>query len=264
MFWWILLGILVLLLILPLGASIFYDAAGVRVLVVAGPIRFTVFPMKKKPPKEDKPKEEPPKEEPSEEPKPEASEEPKPEAPVETVPAEEPKALAEGEKKAQTPLPEAPKPPEPPKEKEPDGGSLLDFLPLVELVLKFVGEFFHKTIHIDVLYVKMTMAGGDPADLAINYGNTWAALGNLWPYIDRMFTIKKRDIQIQCDFEGSESKVNARVDLTVTLARLLGLVFGYAFRILFKFLMIMWDRKKKADAAKKEKSKPANNEKAVQ
>lgn len=251
MFWWILLGILVLLLILPLGASIFYDAAGVRVLVVAGPIRFTVFPMKKKPPKEEPPKEE-------------SSEEHKTEEPVEAAPVEEPKALPEGEKKEQTALPEAPKPPEPPKEKEPDGGSLLDFLPLVELVLKFVGEFFHKTIHIDVLYLKMTMAGGDPADLAINYGNTWAALGNLWPYIDRMFTIKKRDIQIQCDFESSESKVNARVDLTVTLARLLGLVFGYAFRILFKFLMIMWDRKKKADAAKKEKSKPANNKKAVQ
>jgi len=132
MFWWILLGILVLLLILPLGASIFYDAAGVRVLVVAGPIRFTVFPMKKKPPKEDKPKEEPPNEE--------SSEEPKPEEPAEAAPAEEPKALPEGEKKTQTPLPEAPKPPEPPKEKEPDGGSLLDFLPLVELVLKFVGE----------------------------------------------------------------------------------------------------------------------------
>lgn len=255
MFWWILLGILVLLLILPLGASIFYDAAGVRVLVVAGPIRFTVFPMKKKPPKDDKPKEEPPKEEPSEE--------PKPDAPVETAPAEEPKALPEGEKKAQTPLPEAPKPPEPPKEKEPDGGSLLDFLPLVELALKFVGEFFHKTLHIDVLYVKMTMAGGDPADLAINYGNTWAALGNLWPYIDRMFTIKKRDIQIQCDFESSESLVNARVDITITLARLLGLVFGYAFRILVKFLKIMWDRKKKAEATKKQRNN-ANNEKAVQ
>ena len=257
MFWWILLGILVLLLILPLGASIFYDAAGVRVLVVAGPIRFTVFPMKKKPPKEEKPKEEP-----GPEPVPEdhIPEEPIPDAPEDPSLAEEPKDLPVGEvKKPQIPLPEAPKPPESPKEKEPDGGSLMDFLPLVELVLKFVGEFFHKTIHIDVLYVKMTMAGGDPADLAINYGNTWAALGNLWPYIDRMFTIKKRDIRIQCDFEASESLVNARVDITITLARLLGLVFGYAFRILVKFLQILWDRKKKADAAKKQVISAKNN-----
>ena len=250
MIWWILLGILVLLLILPLGASIFYDATGVRILVVAGPVRFTVFPMKKKPPKEDKQKEEPPQEVPADETKPEA------------VPADEPKAQPERDQKTPAPLPEAPKPPEPAK--EPDGGSLLDFLPLVELALKFVGEFFHKTLHIDVLYVKLTMAGGDPADLAISYGNTWAALGNLWPYIDRMFTIKKRDIQIQCDFEASESLVNARVDITVTLARLLGLVLGYAFRILFKFLKIMNDRKKKAEDRKNDQSKTANNDKAVQ
>lgn len=261
MFWWILLGILVLLLILPLGASIFYDAAGVRILVVAGPIRFTVFPMKKKPPKEEKQKKEP-----SLEPVPDpASEEPVPEEPKQELPAEVPateesKALPAGDaKKSQTPLPEAPKPP---KEKEPEGGSLLDFLPLVELALKFVGEFFHRTLHIDVLYLKLTMAGGDPADLAISYGNTWAALGNLWPYIDRMFTIKKRDIRIQCDFEASESLVNARVDITITLARLLGLVFGYAFRILIKFLQIMNERKKKAAEAKKQVSNP-NNHKAV-
>lgn len=253
MFWWILLGILVLLLILPLGASIFYDAAGVRVLVVAGPIRFTVFPMKKKPPKEKAPKEQPAAENTEESP----SEEPVPAEPVEPTPVEEPTALPAGEvKNTPTPLPEAPKPP---KEKEPDGGSLLDFLPLVDLVLKFLGEFFHKTLHIDVLYLKLTMAGGDPADLAISYGNTWAALGNLWPYIDRMFTIKKRDIQIQCDFEASESLVNARVDITTTLARLLGLLFGYAFRILIKFLQIRSEQKKKAAAAKKQVTNPKNH-----
>ena len=250
MFWWILLGILVLLLILPIGASIFYDAAGIRVRVVAGPIRFTVFPMKKKPPKEQKSKETP------------KSEESASDISGETVPADEKKTLPAGEeKKTQTPLPEAPKPP---KEKAPDGGSLVDFLPLVELVLKFVGEFFHKTLHIDVLYLKMTMAGDDPADLAMSYGNTWAALGNLWPYIDRMFTIKKRDIRIQCDFEAAQSVVNARVDITLTLARLLGLVFGYAFRILIKFLRIMSDRKKKAEAAQKEENNSVNNDKAVQ
>lgn len=244
MIWWILLGILVLILILPLGASILYDAAGVRVLVLAGPIRFTVFPMKKKPPTEDQPKAE-------------TASEPREEASVEA-----PGENNGSEKKVRTPLPEAPKPPEPLKEA--DGGSLADFLPLVELALKFVGEFFHKTIHIDVLYVKITMAGSDPADLAIGYGNTWAALGNLWPYIERMFTIKKRDIRIQCDFEASESLVNARVDITVTLARVLGLLFGYALRILVKFLQIMSERNQKAKAAKENMSKPANNEKAVQ
>lgn len=229
--WWIFFGILLLLLLLPLGASVFYDAAGVRVLVIAGPVRFTVFPMKKKDKKPEQEKKE--------------EQVPKKEEPVPENPPEQPAAAPE-----QTALPEAPKPPQEPEEK---GGSLTDFLPLVELVLKFVGEFFHKTLHIDVLYLKLTMAADDPADLGINYGRAWAALGNLWPYVDRMFTIKKRDIQVQCDFEGTETLVNARVDITLNLARLLGLIFGYGFRIGVKFLQILWSQKKAADAAKSNK-----------
>lgn len=234
--WWIFFGILALLLLLPVGASLFYDSLGVRVRVIAGPIRFTVFPGKKKEKKPDKKQ------------KPEQEGQPQPErgTQAELQPQAEIAAMPE-----KTALPEAPKPPQ---EKEPEGGSLTDFLPLVELALKFVGEFFHKTLHIDVLYFKITMAGDDPADLAINYGRAWAALGNLWPYIDRMFTIKKRDIQVQCDFEGSQTLVNARVDITLTLARLLGLVLGYGFRIGMKFLRIMDARKKAAEAAKKEQT----------
>ena len=225
MIWWILLGILVVLLILPLGVSLRYDEAGVRVLVLAGPVRFIVFPAKKK---EEKPKKKEP---------PKASGEASGSA---GEPAQEKKPAA---------LPEAPKPPaaeKKPEEDEAPGGSWMDFLPLVELTLKFVGEFFGKTLHIDVLYLKLTMAGDDPADLAINYGRAWAALGNLWPRIDDLLTIKKRDIRLQCDFEASETLVNARVDITVTLARLLGLVINYGVRILIKFLKIQNKRNEQA------------------
>lgn len=221
--WWIFWGVIALILLIPLGASIFYDAKGVRIRVIAGPIRFTVFPSKSKEKKEEKPKKE---------------------AKPEEKPAPAQPAAAQPEKPA---LPEAPTPPQEPEEK---GGNLTDFLPLVELALKFVGELFHRTLHIDVLYLKLTMAGDDPADLAISYGRTWEALGNLWPYVDRMFTIKKRDIQVQCDFEATQTLVNARVDITLNLARLLGLVLSYGFRIGVKFLSILWSQKKAADAAK--------------
>lgn len=243
MFWWFLLGIFVLILILPLGASLLYDAEGFRVRVIAGPIRFTVFPMKQK---KEKPKQQSGPEKPAEE---------KPEH-----------AAAESAPPKQA-LPEAPKPPPKPEEKaekkEPAGGSITDFLPLVELALKFVGEFFHKTLHIDALYLKLTMAGDDPADLAINYGRTWAALGNLWPYIDRMFTIKKRDVQVQCDFTASETLVNARVDITLTLARILGLVISYGVRILVKFLKITNKRKNAAEAGKNENNTQTNEGGAI-
>ena len=55
--WIVLLAVLVLLAILPLGASVLYDAEGARVRIVAGPLKIQVFPMKKKP-KKDKPKKE--------------------------------------------------------------------------------------------------------------------------------------------------------------------------------------------------------------
>lgn len=242
MVWWILLGVLIFLLLLPLGVRILYDASGFRVQVTAGFLRFTIFPMKKKAPKKEKANQEKPVED---APKPATAAQQKTAAP---------------EKKEQTPLPEAPKPPAPEKE---SGGSIMDFLPLVELVLKFLGEFFHRTLHIDVLYLKLTLAGNDPADLAISYGKAWAALGNLWPYIDRMLTIKKRDIQIQCDFEATEPLVNARVDISLTLGRLLGLILSYGVRMLIKFVRILWQRKQKAGSVHQKVSQSVNNEKAV-
>ena len=46
--WLIALGIIVLLAILPLGASVVYDENGPLVKVIAGPVKIQVFPMKKK------------------------------------------------------------------------------------------------------------------------------------------------------------------------------------------------------------------------
>ena len=57
--WYITLAVLILLAILPLGASVLYDEEGPRVRVVAGPLKIQVFPLKKKP-KKDKPQKEKP------------------------------------------------------------------------------------------------------------------------------------------------------------------------------------------------------------
>jgi hypothetical protein len=243
--WWIALGIFVGLLILPLGVSVFYDAAGVRLRIVAGFIRFTIFPKKKK---EKKPKKEKPPKKKKEEPKPEETQQ------------ESPKSKKKSQKEKDNTKKKKPK-------AETPGGSMLDFIPLVKIALKCVGDLFTKTLHIDVLYLKLTMAGGDPCDLAVNYGKAWAALGNLWPKIDDLLTIKKRDIQIQCDFEGEETVVNARVDLTITLARVLGLLICYGARMAWGFLKILNKRKEAAEAEKKRREKIINTRystKAVQ
>lgn len=207
--WLIALGVVALLAGIPLGVNVSYDAQGPLVRVIAGPVRFTVFPRLKKEKKKQKPKAEK----------------------TEPIPAE--------------PAPQNPPvPPKPTEEKKDSqkGGSILDFWPLVQLLFRFLGDFRRK-LRVNHLELKLILAGGDPAGLAINYGRTWAAVGNLMPQLDRLFVIKKRDIEVECDFTGSETLVIAGLDLTITLGRLLSLAFVYAIRALIEFINIKKKRK---------------------
>lgn len=117
------------------------------------------------------------------------------------------------------------------------GGSFADFLPLVKVATDFLGDFRRK-LRIKRLEMHLCMAGGDPCDLGINYGRAWAAVGNLMPQLERLFVIKKRDIQVQCDFTESKTTIYVRADITITLGRLFGLVFRYGWRALKEYLKI--------------------------
>lgn len=219
--WYIALGILVLLALLPLGVSVKYDAGGLLVKVIAGPVRIKVFPRPKKTGKKEKPQ----------------KKEPARTEPVKTRPQSSTaeKAL------------EAPKP-QPKQEK---GGKLTDFLPLVKVALNFLGDFRRK-LRVNRLELKLILAGDDPCDLAVNYGRAWAAVGNLMPQLERFFKIKKRNVEVECDFTENESKVIARLDLTITLGRLVALAAVYAVRAIREFLKIK--NKRKGGAVNESKS----------
>ena len=122
------------------------------------------------------------------------------------------------------------------------GGSITDFLPLLRLVFDLLIDFRRK-LRVRTLELKVTLAGGDPCDLAVNYGRAWAALGNLAPQLDRFFIIQKKDMQVQCDFEADTTLIVARLDLTITLGRLLRLAFCYGIRGIREYLKIMKLRK---------------------
>ena len=87
------------------------------------------------------------------------------------------------------------------------------------------------------------LAGDDPCDLAVNYGRAWAALGNLIPVLERFLVIKKRDMQVRCDFTADKTLIYARADLTITVGRLLAVVLRHGIRILSEFLKITKLRK---------------------
>ena len=208
--WWITLGVVTLLAILPLGVRVCYDSAGPLVKVALGPVKIKVYP---RPKKTEKPKKET-KKQPEAAPAPEEAHLPKP------------------------PQPPAPKT-SPKKEK---GGSLKDFLPFVKLGLDFLGDFRRK-LRVKQLYLRLILAGEDPCDLAVNYGKTWTAVGSLIPALERWFVIKNRDVEVECDFTASETLVVARLEITITLGRLLSLAAVYAVRGIREFIVFRNKRK---------------------
>ena len=205
--WLIFLAILVLLAILPLGASVLYDADGPRVRIVAGPVKIQVFPMKKKP-KKDKTKKEKPQKEPK-------------------------KPAQAGE--AQKPFP-----------KPRTGGSWTDFLPLVQVALDLLNDLRRK-LRVNHLLLHLTLAGDDPCDLAVNYGRMNASLAALIAQLERVLVIQKRDVHVDCDFTASETVILARLDLTITLGRILSIAVRYGVRGLMTFLKIKKQREGGAD-----------------
>lgn len=213
--WWITLGVLSLLAILPLGVRVTYDGGGPLVKAVLGPVKFTVYPRTGKEKK----------------------------SPQKTEKKPETKKTQEEEK--------LPKPPQPPKAKKSakteKGGSLSDFFPFVKLGLDFLGDLRRK-LRVRQLYLRLILAGDDPCDLAVNYGKTWTAVGNLLPVLERWFVIKKKDVEVECDFTASETLVVARLEITMTLGRLLSLAAVYAVRGLKEF--IVFRNKRKGGACK--------------
>ena len=128
-------------------------------------------------------------------------------------------------------------------EKEKKGGNVSDFFPLVDLILDFLRDFFSRKLRVKKLELDLVLAGDDPCDLAVNYGRAWAALGNLIPVLERFLVIKKRDMQVRCDFTADKTLIYARADLTITVGRLLAVALRHGIRILSEFLKITKLRK---------------------
>lgn len=135
-----------------------------------------------------------------------------------------------------------PNPKEQQSTKKANGGSLTDFLPLVKVALDLLGDFRRK-LRVDELYLRLILASSDPCDLAVNYGRTWAAVGNLIPQLERYFVIKKRDIAVECDFTADKTLVYFQMKITITFGRLLSLLAIYGFRGLKEFLKLKKKRK---------------------
>lgn len=122
------------------------------------------------------------------------------------------------------------------------GGSVLDFLPIAQLVLEFLNTFSKKLV-VKNLQLKLILGGGDPCDLAIHYGRGWATLGSFIPLLETVFVIKKRDLEVECDFCANKTTIMANVDMRITFARLLTIAVRYSLRAIKVYFKILNKRK---------------------
>lgn len=214
--WFITLGVLVLLAAAPLGVNVIYHSEGLLVRLILGPVRLTLLPGKRKSRKKKK--------------RPEKGQ-------SERQQAEQPQKNIKQVGKDHPDVP-----PRTDQQNPQKGGSLLDFLPLVRTLLDFLGDFRRK-LRLNNLELKLILAGDDPCDLAVNYGRAWEAVGNLLPKLEQWFVIKKRNIEVECDFTAAETLVTARLELTISLGRLLAALARFAFRAVKEYLKINKKRK---------------------
>lgn len=190
--WLIALAVLAGIALLPLGVNAVYDKCGASVRLIAGPLRFRLYPAGKR--------------------KKEKKDQPHQQTPAQGGPAQA------------------------------AGGGVKELMPLARVVLDFLAEFRSK-LRVDVLELKLTLAGDDPCDLAVNYGRAWAALGNLVPQLERFFVIKKRDMQVRCDFTADTTVIYARLDLTLTVGRILSLGLRHGVKAIREYLKIIKSKK---------------------
>lgn len=117
-----------------------------------------------------------------------------------------------------------------------------DFWAIVRIFLDMLGDFRRK-LTISDMRLHIVLAGSDPCDVAVNYGRVWSAVGNLMPRIERHFAVKRRDINVSCDFLAEKSLFDARLVISISLGDILSLGIYHGVRILRKYLKIMKNSK---------------------
>ena len=122
------------------------------------------------------------------------------------------------------------------------GGRYSDFLPVARAVYRFLEELRRKVL-VKRLELKVVLAGDDPADLAINYGKAWAALGNVTPHLERLFIIKRRNLEVECDFTAEETLIYARIDAYITLMRAVHLLSKHGIKLIKEIMELKKLRK---------------------
>lgn len=199
-----LLVLLLLVLLLPARVRVMLRQEKFFLWVGLGPFRLRLLPWKEKKPKKQKKSEKPEKAKPQ-------NREPPPSPP--------PQAERPGE--AAGPAPQIRKE----KESTPVSGGMekLDIpyiMDLIHLGLSAMGQF-RRALRVDRFLLDCAIATGDAAKTAMAYGAAAAGVGMFLPLLEENLRVRKKDIQVICDFEGTESQIFLEVQVSALVFQLL-------------------------------------------
>ena len=132
------------------------------------------------------------------------------------------------------------------------GGKVKVVEDLLPDILEAIRRFKRK-LRVDKLIVHYTAAGSDPARVAVEYGAGNAFMGIILPVLENNFDVEERDLKVEADFKGGESKVFLMAKLTLATWH----VFHVANAILIPLL------KKRGRSGKNKKSADSESDKTV-
>lgn len=144
------------------------------------------------------------------------------------------KAEKKKKKKETSLVQEKPKPKEE-KPKEPIKDKIEGLLPFVKLVVEFLGKFRRKFL-IKKLIIHVKLAGSDPAKIGENTGKAWAAIATAMPILKSRFRIRKSDVQVSPDFVGTKTDIEAILHIRLIVGAVLILAIRYGIRALKLYL----------------------------
>lgn len=199
-----LLVLLLLVLLLPARVRVMLRQEKFFLWVGLGPFRLRLLPWKEKKPKKQK--------------KPEKQEKPKPQK-RESPPSPPPQAARHGE--AAGPAPQIRKE----KESTPVSGGMEKpdipyIMDLIHLGLSAM-EQFRRALRVDRFLLDCAIATEDAAKTAMAYGAAAAGMGMFLPLLEENLRVRKKDIQVICDFEGTESQIFLEVQVSALVFQLL-------------------------------------------
>lgn len=128
---------------------------------------------------------------------------------------------------------------EPEKKKK---SNLQEYLPLLRHVLDLLAGLRRKVV-VRQLNFTLLLAGGDPSDLAVQYGRAQGVFAALLAQVENAFHIKNRKVCIECDFVADKTALDGYADISVSLGRLVRLAAKYGTLILREYYAILNHKK---------------------